>query len=535
MADNYIAYIPKPLLNDFVKSRVVPFVGAGFSKNADIPEGLSMPDWNELGKTVADQISDYVYDNNPVEALSYYESLYSRARLVEFLMTALHLGEIKPGKTYEAFCKLFTGTICTTNFDFLLEDTMSLLGRPISTIVTEDRLTVNASNENRILKLHGDFNHPDKMVITEQDYDLYLENNPVFATYVSNLFISNTMLLIGYSLDDNDFRGIWKILNSRLGKMAQPAYCVVVDASQSQIAKYERRNIHVINLPGNRKDYKTILRDFFTELEKYVTEEKDKTAKSRDEKINEQLVIPSSANKLCFISCSMNRVAQLSSLLYPILQTCGVTPVRLDDMIMPGDNWLDVVGTVIRKSKIAIVDISEAASSVYSELAMLQAEKKNVQVICEQDVDIPVTLSKTRILRYTFDYVEMEKSKFSQDLKKWIKGKIEKTNSQEPSEFESAIRLLNLGDYSACIVSAFSEFCGCLSKKYPAMPLRTFQLFQQLKEDGIISSIELKKINEIARARNAIVHNQYRSFTREEVTQYISVLMSILNRLKKRK
>lgn len=32
MEYKYIPLIPKPLLKDFVNSRVIPFVGAGFSK-----------------------------------------------------------------------------------------------------------------------------------------------------------------------------------------------------------------------------------------------------------------------------------------------------------------------------------------------------------------------------------------------------------------------------------------------------------------------------------------------------------------------
>ena len=46
----YIDSIPKTLLDDFAESRVVPMVGAGFSKNAILPRGYSMPDWNQLGK-----------------------------------------------------------------------------------------------------------------------------------------------------------------------------------------------------------------------------------------------------------------------------------------------------------------------------------------------------------------------------------------------------------------------------------------------------------------------------------------------------
>ncbi|WP_288867044.1 hypothetical protein [uncultured Sneathia sp.] len=77
-----ISSIPKPLLNDFVNNRVISFVGAGFSKNADIPKGLIMPVWNELEKLAATEIADYMYDNNTIDSLSYYEDLYSRTKLV---------------------------------------------------------------------------------------------------------------------------------------------------------------------------------------------------------------------------------------------------------------------------------------------------------------------------------------------------------------------------------------------------------------------------------------------------------------------
>lgn len=109
MEYKYISSIPKTLLNDFVNNRVIPFVGAGFSKNADIPAGRSMHDWNEIGKLVASEITGYDYDNNAIDALSYYEDLYSRTKLVEFLMKELHFGKIQPGATYKAFVNCLLG------------------------------------------------------------------------------------------------------------------------------------------------------------------------------------------------------------------------------------------------------------------------------------------------------------------------------------------------------------------------------------------------------------------------------------------
>lgn len=34
---DYIKYFPKPFLDDLVQGRCVPMIGAGFSRNADIP------------------------------------------------------------------------------------------------------------------------------------------------------------------------------------------------------------------------------------------------------------------------------------------------------------------------------------------------------------------------------------------------------------------------------------------------------------------------------------------------------------------
>lgn len=543
MEYKYLSSIPKPLLNDFVKNRVIPFVGAGFSKNADIPAGLSMPDWNEIGKLVAAEITGYDYDNNAIDALSYYEDLYSRTKLVEFLMKELHFGKIQPGATYKAFCELFTGTICTTNFDSLLEDEMILLHRPVSVIVTKDRLTIGNEDESKIIKLHGDFNHPDKMVITENDYDMYIERNPIFATYIANLFITNTMLLIGYSFDDNDFRGIWQIINSRLGKMTQPAYCVMVNAPQEKIARYHRRNIRVINLDGETKNYKNILHDFFVELKDYVDKERDKTAESTNEKINEQMIIPAEDNKLCFISCSMSRISQLSAMLNPILNNFGITPVRIDDMLMPGDNWIDISSTAIRKSKAAIIDISDATPNVMLELGLLKSVKseKNILMICEKDKSLPTSdLNDQLVLYYTFDVPDKKvEYHFKKVLSEWIcevyGTEREMHSNSEQSIFADARRLLEKGEYSACIVSAYSELEYQLSlhysERYPKKDVfSNFRINDYLKSD-IYIDIPFSK--EYVSLRNKIVHQRYVA-TEKEALEFMDFVKEIYENVRRK-
>lgn len=516
----YIRHIPKPLIKDFISNRVVPFVGAGFSKNADIPDGIVMSDWNELGKKVAAELPDYQFDGNAIDAFSYYEALYSRSKLVELLMRELHIGEIIPGETFESFCNLFNGIICTTNWDTLLEDCMTLMRKPFSTVVTEDRLSVDPQLNCKILKLHGDFNHPNKMVITENDYDMYLNRNPLFSTYVSNLFISNTMLLIGYSLDDNDFRSIWKVINSRLGTMAQPAYALLVNPSQELIYRFQRRNIRVINLPSTAKNYKKILRDLFLELNEYITIERNKTAKSTNEKINEQMAIPAEDNRLCFVSCPMNRIAQLSDILYPILRSMEITPVRPDNMVGLGDNILDVTKAIIQKSRFAIVDITDNNSNSFFDLALLESKKNKDDTLVIADINSPTPsfAAEHKIAFYSLDPAdESTLHSFTKNVRSWILKRATLNDEQDTGNltlntFENAEGLFKKKEYSACIVSAFSELEYLMRsrrerKTKDSIPFRF--------SSELIRLMDSPSTKEYINLRNRIVHDGHRATKKE--------------------
>lgn len=119
MKTNYLKYFPKALLDDIVSDRCVPIIGAGFSLNADYPPNKRPLTWNDLGKKVSEElvIFDYKY-NDPIDALSYYEEEFSRAKLIETIAEELHINHIKAGKVHKIFASLSFSQVCTTNFDF---------------------------------------------------------------------------------------------------------------------------------------------------------------------------------------------------------------------------------------------------------------------------------------------------------------------------------------------------------------------------------------------------------------------------------
>jgi hypothetical protein len=80
----YLKHFPVPFLEDVVRARCIPFIGAGFSRNAIVPPDAVLPDWDELGRKIAAALPEYQY-TTALDAISAYSHEYSRAKLVEAL------------------------------------------------------------------------------------------------------------------------------------------------------------------------------------------------------------------------------------------------------------------------------------------------------------------------------------------------------------------------------------------------------------------------------------------------------------------
>lgn len=500
MNKRYLDYIPKTLQEDFINNRVVPFIGAGFSKNAIVPDGTSMPEWDELGKRVATYIPNYSF-LNAIDALSLFENEYSRTKLVELLAKELKINQIKPGKTHRVFCDLYFDTICTTNFDFLIEQTLNESNIPFSTIVSEDRLPISTQEKTKLIKLHGDFNHPERMVITENDYDNFIENNKILSTYVSNLFITKTLLLIGYSFEDNDIRILWQIIGTRLGKLKTPAYVVLVDASPIEVSRFERRNIKVINIQGNKSEYPQILAGFFSEIKELIKEKMPEHMVITNEKVTEELKLPKEENNLCFISAPYTRISFLKELLYPVLKKNGVYPLSLDEAIMPGELITRKVDALIDKCSSAIVDLSGNNANVMWELGAAMSKVKTVILIVDekQSGSLPSNLSGLFYLTYNLEGDNLE---FSEKLGGYLRGLKPKLNNEISDHF----RLLEKGEYDAAVIMVFRYLETLMADDKTNRALPMFSMIKKLETTDERYKKVIAKMKDYVQIRNQIVH-----------------------------
>lgn len=511
----YLDYFPKPFLDDLVNSRCIPIIGAGFSKNAEIPHGRVMPNWDELGKMIAKDISDYGYVN-PIDALSTYEHEYSRPKLIEKLHECLLVDEISPSETHFAFCRLPFDLCITTNIEFLLEKAYANINTNCRPIIEEGQLSVKTSDTSvDLFKFHGDLNHSDRLVITELDYDIFINKYPLLSTFLANQLITKTALLIGYSLDDPDFRQIWQIIGNRLGKQRRLAYTILVEPSDATINSFNRRGVRVIRIPGDTKHYNVILKDVFDELYNYWMNTIYANSVGTDDEVYAELLIPDKdLSRLCFFAVPTKLSAFYKSFVFPIVEKYGLVPMLAIDVFSPGENVLAKISSFLDRAELIIVDISSKNTEFELQMALARKNKKII-VVLPENMNIPSDLSgviyinkslKPNQLNKFFENLEKEIDILTKDFKEEL--------DNEP------IRLLEMKVYRAAIISAISIIELKITKflenqlkddtlKYYGSFITIRMLVKLVFEHKVINKNEFEKLNEWIDVRNRIVHSEY--------------------------
>lgn len=507
-SNNYLDNFPQPLKESIVQNRCLPIIGSGFSKNAEIPEGKSMPAWEALGEAFAKEMPGYDYSTT-IDSISAYEHAYSRPIMAEKMKKFLLSGIVKPGLAHEAFCRLQFDIVCTTNFDHLLEEGYRKISKPCRTIISESQLSVAPlKDELTLLKFHGDIDFPDRMVATEEDYDKFLNQNPMMATYLSNLLITRTPLFIGYSLDDDDFRQIWQIIKNRLGKMVRQAYVIKVNCSETEKTRYERRGVKVVNIDGNPNDYPQILANLFNEIKTYW-DDSIKTVGS-NASMSELALPKGSQTRLCFFTAPLAAMPFYKDVIFPIALKHGFVPITADTVVSNSDNWMAKVSSLISKIDYFVVDLS-TSNTLYEfiQISSMNKVKDNILVIKNDVYNIPNSNSYTIISKKS-DFYDKPES-YTEKIDNWFAKASEKLNKSSLQEPE---RLLKKSEYNAAVISAVVQLEVKLRKKIrektegKLFARGLYELLKMAFDYDIVKEEDLEKIRQWTSLRNRLVHSE---------------------------
>lgn len=258
------------------KNQLVVFVGAGVSKNSNVPT------WWELIKKIADEVGykkcvsckkrtemcpiaecedQYAFTQDEFLRIPEYywgeDDSANHAAYYTLIQDTLNSNN-GPNPIDEEIFNLLPHHVITTNYDTLLEDSKNLNARLYS-VVSKDSDLLSKADEQYIIKMHGDINTPDTIVLKESDYIHYEQQHPLISTFIRSLLINHTFLFLGYSLNDYNLNLIIGWINyfqNHYGVEERPHNFLVTSEASTKFEaqRLASKNIFVIDLssmPGD--------------------------------------------------------------------------------------------------------------------------------------------------------------------------------------------------------------------------------------------------------------------------------------------
>jgi hypothetical protein len=247
------------------KRECILFLGAGVHAGpADseytYPEAERPLSAESLAQSMADKISlDSEYPNESTTDLRRMSLFFeiekkSRADLVTEIERAVHIGK-KPSPVLRALAELPFPLVATTNYDQLFEQALVFAHkRPRIEIYSKKRRETDDFRDQTeehpfLLKIHGDIDRPESIVVTDEDYiDFVLRMSdkepyhPVPPTFAYHFRMWNA-LFVGYSLVDYNLRLLFKTIRWS-GDTANIAPSFSVDFKPDPLIRdvYENQN-----------------------------------------------------------------------------------------------------------------------------------------------------------------------------------------------------------------------------------------------------------------------------------------------------
>jgi len=241
----------EPKINAFINDYVVKlrqgtatiFFGAGMSKAA------GFVDWKGLLSDLAEDLGLRISEESDLISLAQFHKNKNnnRNRINEKIVDEFTDNNVET-ENHRIISRLPFNTIWTTNYDDLIEDAHTKLGKKIDVKRNIDDLFINKGNRSNILyKMHGDKDQPNDAVLLKEDYEKYYYTHEPFISILNSELISKSFLFVGFSFTDPNVNYIFGRLTHRYSDKSKDHYCIMKKTCLSDWkndqAKFEYENI----------------------------------------------------------------------------------------------------------------------------------------------------------------------------------------------------------------------------------------------------------------------------------------------------
>lgn len=248
MKQNDLYY--KELSESLEKRELTLFIGSGLSI------GSGLPGWYQLISELAKRIdyelppAKWITGDALIDAAQAYINERSLNNLVRFLRSELDTTHRQPTKVHEAIARLPISLVFTANYDDLLERAFRDAGKRVNLVVEDDDITLmsNSSNEVNIIKMYGDLDRPNTIVLARQQYEQFFLKRPQIVKLLETELGRSAMLYLGWSHTDPHFNLLFGETLNRFGSLMRSGYAVTFDFPETKRRELERKQIDVIQL-----------------------------------------------------------------------------------------------------------------------------------------------------------------------------------------------------------------------------------------------------------------------------------------------
>ena len=221
------------------------FVGAGVSCISGAPSWKNIIDkiCTQIGKPIQETYSS---DENLKLAQMLYIHL-NKDKYNQFMEECIP-NNLLPNDIHKKLFVLNPVSFITTNFDELLETAaMQECQNFISIVHDKEVATINGSKY--ILKIHGDIKHKN-IVFKEEDYLNYSNNFKLIETLLKSIFSTNTVVFIGYGLNDYNVKLILNWAKSLLQEQFNKPIFIYTGEErleENELSYHDSRGLNVID------------------------------------------------------------------------------------------------------------------------------------------------------------------------------------------------------------------------------------------------------------------------------------------------
>lgn len=227
-----------------LEKRLCLFAGSGISVDSGLPDWKGfMKYYLDLCKNFNDNVSrvdpklnfsrvieDAKTHNNPIESITALKSNIDQLQKEGYSTDTVNNALIQffsnkaPNDYHRVIVNTNYNHIVTTNYDNLLEIAAEEEGHPDLNVRSygyneTDKIASSIfQNHSSIIHAHGKINDLkiDNIVLTQQDYLHIMKERPAFRLIINSLFITNSILFVGYGASDPHFEDVIDSVNSTM-------------------------------------------------------------------------------------------------------------------------------------------------------------------------------------------------------------------------------------------------------------------------------------------------------------------------------